>query len=244
MHTFKVVFRDRLAEIDDYLLLLDAIEGAAKAGAPRLGANGPAITATQQKMLLSSVYLQLYNLVESTVSGCIDAVCVACTSGTWMPADLSIALRREWVRYTARTHEDLNRENRFSRTFELFEALVGALPISRLSVDKFKGSWHDGEIEAIVRRMGFELRVTPQVFTGIKRPVRDDKGPMRFVADLRNQLAHGSISFVECGDEATVGDLRDLRDRIGLYLGEMVEAFSAWIDAHEFLLPERRPGKP
>ncbi|KAA2235587.1 MAE_28990/MAE_18760 family HEPN-like nuclease [Salinarimonas soli] len=242
MHTFVVTFQDRLAEIDDYLLLLDAIEDAAREGPPRLGAAGPAITATQQKMLLSSVYLQLYNLVESTASGCIDAVCDACRSGAWLPRDLSAALRREWVRYIARTHEDLNHENRLHRTVELVEALVDALPISRLSVEKSGGSWDDGQIESIVKRMGFELRITRDVYRGIKRAVRDDKGPMKFVADLRNQLAHGSISFVECGDGATVGDLRDLRDRIGLYLGEMVDAFAVWIDAHEFLVPERRPG--
>lgn len=241
MHTFKVTFLDRLAEIDDYLLLLDAIEDAARSGPPQLGQAGPAITATQQKMLLSSVYLQLYNLVESTVNGCIEAVCDACRGGAWLPGDLSTELRREWVRYVARTHEDLNHENRLQRTIELFETLVKALPVSRLNVEKSGGSWDDGQIETIVRRMGFELQITREVYKGIKRAVRDDKGPMTFVAHLRNQLAHGSISFVECGEGATVGDLRDLRDRIGLYLSEMVEAFASWIDAHEFLSPERRP---
>ena len=101
------VFEERFQEIDAYLNLLDALERQAHAGPPMIG--GGLITVQQQKILYSAVYLQLYNLVEATVTWCLDAVCAAAAQdGRWLPSDLSEELRREWVRTTAQTHAGLN----------------------------------------------------------------------------------------------------------------------------------------
>ena len=98
-------FEERYREVEAYLDLLSQLEKAAQAGPPRLtGADGP-ISASQQKILYSSVYLQLYNLVEATVSRCIEAVSSAAESGgKWRPEHLNAALQQEWVRTVARTH--------------------------------------------------------------------------------------------------------------------------------------------
>lgn len=101
-----VFFDERLGEIDSYLTFLQEVEDAARSGPPRVeGATTP-ITAPQQKILYSSLYLQLYNLIEATVSQCINAVTDAATSHLtqWRAADLNESLRREWVRAMARTH--------------------------------------------------------------------------------------------------------------------------------------------
>ncbi len=89
-------FEDRLQEIDAYLTLMDALERQIQVGPPRIG--GELITAQQQKILYSSVYLQLYNLVEATATWCVEAVAsAAADGGRWRPNDLTIELRREWV---------------------------------------------------------------------------------------------------------------------------------------------------
>jgi len=59
-------FEERLHEIDAYLDLLDALQRQAQSGPPKIGDF--VITAQQQKILYSSVYLQLYNLVEATAT--------------------------------------------------------------------------------------------------------------------------------------------------------------------------------
>jgi hypothetical protein len=61
------------------------------------------------------------------------------------------------------------------------------------------------------------------------------------VRKLRNSLAHGSISFAECGENVTVGELRDLADRTAAYLREVVKAFEAYIKDRGFLVKEKRP---
>lgn len=234
-------FEERLQEIEAYLDLLEALEVQAGGGlAPRIGEA--LITTQQQKVLYSSVYLQIYNLVEATVTWCVDAVCsAAADGGRWRPGDLAETLRREWVRSIARTHTELSTQNRLDSTLRLFQHLVQGLPVEAWEIEKGGGNWDDEQIELIVRRLGFELQISPQVHTGIKRPIRDDKGPLKLVKDLRNRLAHGSISFSECGDGITVVDLKDLKEKTANYLREVVAAFERFIASHDYLIPEMRP---
>lgn len=241
--TLSQTFEERLQEIDAYLDLLEALERQVREGPPKIG--GAAITAQQQKILYSSVYLQLYNLVEATVNWCVDAVCAAAAEkGRWRPGDLSEDLRREWVRYTARTHINLNEQNRLDSAVNMCDRLIQALPVPEWTVEKGGGGWDDEEIVGIARRLGFNLQVSPEAYSGIKRPVREDKGPLALVRYLRNKLAHGSLSFAECGDGVTVDELKNLKQRTALFLREVVAAFKTYIDAHEFLIPERRPAPP
>ena len=241
--TLSQIFEERLQEIEAYLDLLEALERQVRTGPPIIG--GTTITTQQQKILYSCVYLQLYNLVEATVTWCIDAVCTAAADNKrWRPSDLSEDLRREWVRSTARTHlSDLNTEHRLQSAVHLCNHLIQALPISEWEIERGQGgNWDDNTIKSITDRLGCQLQISREVLEGIKRPIRDDKGPLTLVKDLRNRLAHGSLSFVECGDNVTVHDLKEIKDRTVLYLREVVAAFSTYINTYGFLHPGRRPG--
>jgi len=234
-------FEERLQEIDAFLDLLDAIQTQAREGPPRIG--DATITTQQQRILYSSVYLQLYNLVEATATWCINAVSMATFDGVrWKPKDLIDALRREWVRSTARTHVTLNSGNRLSEAVAFCDLLLASVPITEWWVERGGGgNWDDSAIESITERVGCDLAIDPAVNTAAKRHIRDDKNCLGLVKDLRNRLAHGTISFEECGDAVTVVDLRDVRDRTANYLREVVVAFRDFIDNHHFLTPDSRP---
>lgn len=238
-----IEFQERLSEVEAYLEFLLIIETQAQKGPPRIeGAEHP-ITAQQQRILYSSVYLQLYNLVEATMSRCIEAISEATNeSAKWRPGDLSDSMRREWVRATARTHVELAPEKRLESALSLCEHLVASLPISTFNFEKGGGgNWDDSEIEAFSSRLGFQLAVSKPVYNAIKQPFRDDLGPLVLVKQLRNRLAHGSISFAQCAENATVGWLIELKNRTVNYLREVVDCFSRYIDSFQYLQPERRP---
>ena len=237
--TLSQTFEERLQEIEAYLDLLEALERRVQSGPPVIGET--TITAQQQKILYSCVFLQLYNLVEATVTWCVTAVCEAASDqGRWTPGDLTSKLRREWVRAKAWTHIELNEENRLDRAVELCEALIQSSPVLRFTLAR-RGNWDDQEIQTITDRLGCDLQISTEALQGIKRPLRDEKGALALIRDLRNRLGHGSLSFAECGEGLTVLDLRDLKQRTALYLREVVSAFRTYIDSYGFLIPARRP---
>lgn len=237
-------FEERQAEVSTYIDFLKSLEEASRNGIPKLENVNYAISTDQQKILYSSVYLQLYNLVESTINRCLDAVTSAATaSGAFYARDLSETLRSEWVKGIAGTHKELNSDNRFRAAMELCDHLINNRPITVLPIGKGGGgNWDDTEIENISKRVGFTLNVSRPVYQSVKRQYKDGMGALSAVKKYRNDLAHGSISFVECANEITVTDLKNLKDNTTAYLREVVGNFIAYIEDFEYLTPARRPG--
>lgn len=245
MQALEQVFQDRLSEIEAYLDLLSAIEAQVQKGPPRLGDDGTIISPVQQKILYSSVYLQLYNLIEATITKCVDAVSAAIAKDdAWQPSDLSVELRKEWVRFLARTHTDLNYEKRLKHSLALCEHLIRTLPVGTMQIEKGGGgNWDDVEIHRFAIRLGCALEISGESMAGVKRPFRNEKGALALIVKLRNDLAHGNVSFVECGDDVTVDQLRDLKSRTAAYLKEVVHSFRMFVSGYSFLVPERRPAE-
>jgi len=104
------------------------------------------------------------------------------------------------------------------------------------------GNWDDVLIEEMTMRIGCDLIISKEVHREIKRTIRDDKSALALVKYLRNKLAHGDLSFSECGQGVTVVELRDMKSRTASYLREVIAAFQTYIDGFKFLLPSCRPG--
>jgi hypothetical protein len=243
MEVMEQVFTERLQEIETYLDFLQTIENQVRGGPPRVGTAGVVISTTQQRILYSSVYLQLYNLVEATITKCIEAVSTAVVEGgRWCPSDLSDELRREWIRFFARTHVELTYDNRLTSSIQMCEHLIRSLPVGNLEIEKGGGgNWNDEEIYRVASRLGCTLNLSQECKKAVKRPFKDDKGALALIVKLRNDLAHGSVSFGQCGEGVTVRELRDLTQRTGNYLREVVASFCAFIANHSFLHPASRP---
>lgn len=236
-------FDERLGEILAYLDLIDGIEEVVRSGVPRLGHDGPIVTTQQQRILNSGVYLQLYNLVEATITNCLDEVSkAAMRRANWSPADLTAELRREWVKYIARTNVSMGPDKRLEDAITLCDHLVASLPIKEFDIDKGGGgNWDDTAIKRVAKRIGFDLRLSGAVERDVKIKIRNERGAMALIVDLRNGLAHGRLSFVDCGQDDTASDLRILTNRVASYLREVVDAFTTFIEEHRYLVPDRRP---
>jgi hypothetical protein len=233
-------FEQRVQEIKAYLELLDELEKQVQVGKPRIGTS--VITPQQQRILYSAVYLQLYNLVEATVAWCMSAVCEASHAGGWRPADLSAEVRKEWVRTKARTHVSLNGEKRLTEAISFCEHLIQSLPVERWEMDRRNsGSWDDIMIEDLAAKLGCKMSLSSSARSRVKRKVRDDKTILFIIKKFRNELAHGSLSFTECGEGATVTDLRQIFTDTTDYLRQVVQSFEGYISRFEFLIPSKRP---
>lgn len=243
MSALRDSFDERLNEVRAYLGFLATMEVEAQDGAPRFQHAAEPITPQQQKLLYAGTYLQLYNLVEATVTLCIRAVAEAAVrDAAWKPQDLSEALRTEWLRSTARTHIDLNFSKRLEAAERVADHLIDLRPLEAFEIEKGGGgNWDDGSIEKMSERLGCKLNLKRSVKTKVKRPIKDEQGALKLVRSMRNDLAHGSMSFTESADQVTVAELKSLAQAVIDYLGAVVDRFAVYLDQYEYLVPDRRP---
>ena len=244
MQILRERFDERHAEVSSYLEFLKGIDAAVQAGIPKIGGDdGLTITTQQQKILYSGVYLQLYNLVEATITECLDYISKASMEhATHSPADLSLEMRREWVKHIARTNVEMGPEKRLENALVLCNHLVDALPVDAFDIVRGGGgNWDDKHIEKIATRLGFKIKVSKSVRAAVKKSVRDDMGALALIVSLRNKLAHGSLTFAECGQNDTALELVSLANGVTDYLREVVVAFGNYLQNRLYLLPERRP---
>ena len=58
------------------------------------------------------------------------------------------------------------------------------------------------------------------------------------VKEQRNQLAHGTLSFVECGRDFTVIDLHEIKIEVEKFLSGFIDAIESYYDNKEYLSDE------
>lgn len=235
-------FNERLTEVEAYLSFLEEMEQAALGGVPRFGETGNPLTQKQAEILRAGVYVQLYNLVEATMTECLDALATATHGGGWAPAQLSAAFRKEWVKVAAGVNVQMNPETRLNYAEQLVALLVAGHALRPFKIEKGGGgNWDDEMIEAALKRLGVPLVLAPAVRTAAKRPYRDNMKIMKIIMKMRNDLAHGNISFAECGENETSRSLRSAMLSSSMYLRTVVRAVERYIDRHEFLDAAHRP---
>lgn len=238
----EIAFDERLAEVQAYLNFLVELETASQSGAPKFGDAGTPLSPQQIQILRAGIFVQLYNLVEATMTRCLEALASASWSGNWKAADLNPQFRKEWVKVVVAANKELNAENRLRHAVTLADILVRASPLQEFKLERGGGgNWNDNNIEDMLERIGLRLRLTPPVRAAAKRKFRDDLGPLALVVKLRNDLAHGTISFSECGENETVTGLREISGNTSMYLRSVVRAVERFIERHEFLDPAMRP---
>jgi hypothetical protein len=236
-------FDARVEEIELYLSFLasvqDAVSGNANSGKFQVAF---AFTPKHQQVLHASVFLHLYNLVESTVTWCIELVESAVSSHESRTiGHLSERLRTEWVKTVARTSEDLTHGHRLDAALLLCNQVLNLMPPELKIARKVGGNWDDEKIFGLASRIGFNLNISPAVQRRVRRPIRNDLGPMKIVKKMRNELAHGSISFSECGADHSVTDLREIANDCLSYLREFIGCVESYVSNHEYLEPGARP---
>lgn len=238
MSEFRQYFQERVADVDAYIGLITAIEHGSQTGSLALRApqgNAATVSLRQLQILYAGVYLHLYNLIESTITQCVSAVQNATTTEQIQVHQLSPELRQEWVRTTAKTHQDLNIENRLKTTVKLCELIVQQSPVRMEISLSGGGNWDDKEIEQFTTQIGISMHIPSELRSQIKRPFQDNIGPISLVKNQRNKLAHGEAAFSECGQGRCAEDFRRLKELIVNYLTEVIVAFEKFIQQRLYL---------
>jgi hypothetical protein len=246
MSNLEEVFQERLDDIQAYLDFLESLEAELRNQIPKTGKGEAFFTPRQQKMLYSSVYLQLYNLIESTINKCVESISNAIINESTNPKDLSNEIRKQWVRFVAKTDEPLEPTKRLNEADKLCLYLIQSQVITDFTISKgAKGAKTILEVEDIrklIRRLGVNDVISQEATKGVEDKVFLNRvGAFKLITTLRNDLAHGSKSFVEAGESVAVSDLRNLTVRTERFLREVVRCFDEYVGNRQYLRSQQNP---
>lgn len=231
-------FRLRCREIIKHLNTLRFIEdhGAflvSPSGASRQGEARMKIDINTRHVMKASTLLHFYNLVESTVYSCLREIGEEIVSQRVSFRDLSQPWQEAFLRDVGKIGDPLNPDRRLENLKEVCVA-VSPGSVAKFSPRLSAGNLNDDSIGRIFKRHGLSLRLGSRLQMRIKRHVVDNMGVLELVRVRRNQLAHGQISFADCGRVLTVVDLRGWAASIIRYLRVVLLVTSTCILTAEF----------
>ncbi|HLO98063.1 MAG TPA: MAE_28990/MAE_18760 family HEPN-like nuclease [Fimbriimonas sp.] len=230
-------FEERKIEILSYLDLVEGLEEMIKNGCTVIqgGSRSCSLSPDQQRMLYAGVYIQLYNLIESTVTLLLNELeATVSGDGTWDARALTDKMRREWIKSIVADKEELQaNDTRLTRAIQLSDHFIGNCPLKFRVPRGGGGNWNDEAVSELATRLGVTLTFPSEAT--VKRFVRNGQTAMKLVTTYRNKLAHGQITFGECGADHDVSELRNTAAVVFEYLERMLSVFTDFIDNKEFL---------
>jgi len=175
-------------------------------------------------ILHSNTLLMLYNMVESTVVGGILEIYDAVMSQGCSYRFVSSKIKDIWFEFKFRQVYDPNAHHNSykKKASQIIDDILNdkIIEFDRRAINA-EGNLTAQIIRNICDAHGIYFVAPPESRGGVKI---DD------VTALRNDLAHGAKSFVECGRDFTLSDLRNISNEIEMFLGGFLEGTKEYYD--------------
>jgi hypothetical protein len=225
MIAIKQEILDRKSEINVYLLLIEKLEN----GTCRvIDQTGCAANISKERITQkASAILLLYNFVESIITKCLQRVHSKIINENIEFSNLIDPLQIMILSYHQCLHDkksnaddislNLHRALRLLTNQYLFELQYDDM-IKHYSL--YSGNLDSRKIEYILQKYGLRFE--------------EKCSELQTVKDFRNKLAHGEISFEECGRQVTSQQLNIQRDRIFRYFDAFVIAIEDYLNHKRF----------
>lgn len=222
-------FNARVREVDIYFDFLESTL-APNAAVEYHDSSSPApvqrvvLTHDIQKILKANAFLILYNLVEATIRQAIIEIYDAITSECLTYRQLRIELRHLWISH--RHGSPTLDKSILERVKQVVEDVANDTAIA-LDPDYLPigGNIDAAKVRELADAYGFSKRVRPDVKGGEK---------LLRVKTNRNNLAHGHISFIECGRDTGPEDLKNIRDQVVYYLEDILQNVEQYIHGRHY----------
>ena len=236
MITFQDTYDSRKKEIENFLELMKFLEkkeneredGKSKFSEffyPETGG----IHLTYQlliNILKSNVSLMIYNIIEYTVTNLIDSIYDEIRVNHLSYIDVNDSIRNLWRKTILRSVNDPNAN--FSTFLRKNEEIISAI-LSNNELNMYaKNTLPGGNLDGTSIKETFESH---QVRTS-SRNYRPDI--LIGIKENRNNLAHGSVSFVEAMREDSIDDIRANESLVVGFLEELIETVSTYIEDQKY----------
>lgn len=176
------------------------------------------------KILKANTLIMIYNLVESTVMGSIQEVYDKLKS-----EDITYAIARKeikdiWFSYKFnQVYDQLAHFNSYKE--KALEIVNSILLGETIELDK-KATSISGNIDAqkirnLCSEHGITFKVDKSCHGGMV---------LETVKNKRNELAHGTLSFAECGRDYTIGELESIKSETITFLSGFLNGIKKYYD--------------
>jgi hypothetical protein len=217
-------FNTRVEEINIYFKLLDSvINHDAKLFYPNK--NSHKIKKFDDeliKVLKANCFLLLYNLIESSIKLSITEIYDSVSLKNKKYDEVKDQIRKIWISENYKNFKDKGTEFIFDTINNLTEDIIQI----KFKPEKVISGNIDGKkIREFSDYIGFSASTHYKAKNGIK---------LHQVKTQRNNLAHGTISFSDCGRQYTYDDLKEIKQQVIIYLRGILNNIQIYINNEQF----------
>lgn len=264
MSILRDIFQDRKNEIDGYIRLLKNIDprekdlNAIETKRHRELLASLEIDTEKRCILLASLFILMYNMIEAVMSEAssfiVEEICKFSekvktkvkTNGKKFHEYLKDPIRHQWILSCFDNNITHNSERRIKEYDKLYQAINAKKFIFTKIKKSRSGNWDDKTIEKFAKVIGVKLNISDElkpkvkeVCFGYKQKIGQYKneqvGIIGYIRIQRNRLAHGEISFSECGN-IPISYMNDIYETLKRYLDEVIGAFENFIEQKDFVV--------
>jgi hypothetical protein len=219
-------FNTRVKEIDGYFKLLDRIiNQEAQLYFPSKGSHKyQNFDEELVKVLKANSFLLLYNLIESSIKLSITEIYDGITLKTKRYEDVTENIRKIWINENYKNFK--NKGTDF--IFDTINSITDDIIELKFKHEKVISGNIDGQK---IRDFSSAIGFSETTHYTAKKGVR-----LYQVKTQRNNLAHGAISFSECGRQYTFEDLIAIKQQVIVYLRGILKNIKSFLDNEDFNL--------
>lgn len=217
-------FNTRVTEIDIYFKLLDnVINRDAKLLFPSNKTHkSKEFDSELIKVMKANSFLLLYNLIESSVKLSITEIYDSITLKTQKYEDVKDEIRKIWISENYSNFKNKGTNFIFESITNIAEDVIDI----KFKPEKVISGNIDGlKIREFATSVGFSNSTHHAAKNGNK---------LHQVKRLRNDLAHGAISFSECGRQYTYDDLFEIKQQVIIYLRGILNNIQKFLDDEKY----------
>ncbi|WP_027584224.1 MAE_28990/MAE_18760 family HEPN-like nuclease [Bradyrhizobium sp. Ai1a-2] len=212
-YTFLRDFEDRKRQVRHYLAVVTRQERSAGIGASRVE-EGRLLT------LRAGTFLVLYNLIEASTRGAIEAIHDQITTNEAPFTLLSTSLRKEVVRLFKKAADPSTNHT------------VDDFPSAFVAIALAQGMELSGNVDArVIRKIGATYGFSHTT----RSPLTRDGNDLLTIKTNRNDLAHGRKTFEEIGRDHTTRELLLLARRSMRYMDDILANVAHYLDKEHYL---------
>lgn len=221
-------FKERKEEIDCYYKFLRKVTSQTYSLKNMRSNKDSCFDGRIQKILKANSFLLLYNLIESTVMNSVRYMCQEIVKENIHYNSIVEGLQKQWIKVHTRQHLKSPKDEKLrdgvkyiiDKTLKEFVQFEGDYKI------KYNDNIDTDVMFAIARDFGFKLNFAKSLKGGYRL------GEIRI---NRNFLAHGNITFSNCGQGLSMEDLTAYKNDTYGVLSKFLSVVKTYLEKRKYI---------